>query len=266
MSGSIFSETNNSIIAILYISSSPSRSLKSPPPPRRRSCESRSFPPGRDVLHLPALRDVDDGRIELLLDAVLALHVVAADLAVLQRLVKGVHRRDGGDALETEVLARHNHDEQTEQKPEDDPDENVPPMVPIVAHSRQRARNGPRAHQTLQPRFQKQRPVQQTVLQVPLCAMQQKANTFVQNKNKKTKKKQNSRVTRICTMSPTFRTVFIWKKKNARGNRSVIYFHQSSLALFCFCFFFLILKRVTLISENLFRGSLVFVYAVARVP
>jgi len=135
-----------------------------------RTTLSRSFPPGRDVLQLPAFRDVDDGRIEQLLGV--ALDVVTA---VLQGLVKGVRRR--GIALETEVPAWYRHDEQAEQKPEDVADDDVPPVMPVVAHSGQRAQYGPHPHQALQPRFQKQRPIRQTVLQVPLCAMQ-KANTF----------------------------------------------------------------------------------------
>lgn len=110
---------------------------------------SRSFPPGRDVLQLSVLRGVDDGRVEQFLDILLALHVVATDLAVLQGLVKGVRRRDIGGALETEVLARHHHDEQAEQESEDVAGENVPPVVPVVAHSAHRTRNGPYAHQAL---------------------------------------------------------------------------------------------------------------------
>lgn len=149
---------------------------------------SRSFPPGRNVLHLPALRDVDDGGIEQLLGALLALHVVAADLAVLQGLVKGVRRRDGdvgGGAIETEVPARHGHDEQTEQEAENVAGENVPPMVPVVAHPGQRARNGPYAYQALQPRLQKQRPIRQTVLQVPLRADATQQKAFLQDERKK---------------------------------------------------------------------------------
>lgn len=171
----------------IYVLPPPSRSQSRPPEIVIYVNVTRSFPPGRDVLHLSALRGVDDGRIEQFLGTRLALHVVATDLAVLQGLVKGVRRRDiGGDAPETEVPARHHHDEEAEEEPEDVAGENVPPVVPVVAHSGHRTRNGPHAHQALQPRFQKQRPIRQTVLQVPLCAMRQKGFSFLQDEKKKT--------------------------------------------------------------------------------
>lgn len=123
--------------------------------------------PGRDVSHLTALRDINDGGIEHL-DAVLMLFLEVADLAVLQGLVKGVRRlRDSDDipdTPETEVTAVDQHDEEAEQKAESVAGENVPPVVSIVAHSGHRTHHGPHGHQALQPRFQKQRPIRQTVL------------------------------------------------------------------------------------------------------
>lgn len=136
----------------------------------RAASASRSFSPSSGVLHLPALRDVDDGGIEQLRGVLLAVHVVAADLAVLQGLVKGVRRDGEVGGGEAEVPARHHHDEQAEQEPEDVAGENVPPVVPVVAHPGHRAHDGPHAHQALQPRLHEQRPARQTVLQVPLCA------------------------------------------------------------------------------------------------
>lgn len=99
----------------------------------------------------------------------LALFLEAADLTVLQGLVKGVRRlRDsddiGADTPETEVTAVDQHDEEAEQKAESVAGENVPPVVSVVAHSGHRTHHGPHGHQALQPRFQKQRPIRQTVL------------------------------------------------------------------------------------------------------
>lgn len=92
----------------------------------------------------------------------LALFLEATDLAVLQRLVKGVRRLCDGDnigAPETEVTAVDQHDEEAEQKAESVAGENVPPVVSVVAHSGHRTHHGPHGHQALQPRFQKQRPI-----------------------------------------------------------------------------------------------------------
>lgn len=129
------------------------------------------FPPnpGRDVPHFTVLRDIDGGGIEQLLDAVLALFFVA-DLAVLQGLIQSLRpfRDIGADTSETEVTAVDQHDEETKQKTESIAGEDVPPVVPVVAYSGHRACHGPHRHQALQPRFQKQRPIRQTVLQVPL--------------------------------------------------------------------------------------------------
>lgn len=127
---------------------------------------------GRDVLHLSALRDIDDGRIEQLFHAVLALLVeAAADLAVLQGFVKsGDGDVAGADSSEAEVTAGNQDDEQTEEKSKSVAGENVPPVMSVVAHSGHRTRHGPHGRQALQPRFQKQRPIRQTVLQIPLCA------------------------------------------------------------------------------------------------
>lgn len=104
----------------------------------------------------------------------LMLFLETANLAVLQGLVKGVRclRDDddiGADTPEAEVTAGHQDDEETEQKTESIAGKYVPPVVPIVAHSGHRTRHGPHGCQALQPRFQKQRPIRQTVLQVPLC-------------------------------------------------------------------------------------------------
>lgn len=108
---------------------------------------------GHDGVHLATLRDIDDGGIEEFFEALLALRLVegSADLAVLQRLVKGVRRlRDGddigADTPETEVTAGDQRDEETEQKPDSVAGENVPPVMPVVAHSGHRTRHGPHGH------------------------------------------------------------------------------------------------------------------------
>lgn len=145
---------------------------------------------GRDVFHLTAFRDINDGRIEQLFDTVLTLLLEAADLAVLQRLVKGVHRLWNDDDIganipEAEVTAGDQDDKETEQKAENVAGEYVPPMMSVVAHPGHRTRHGPHGYQALQPRFQKQRPIRQTVLQIPLCDTYK--NTFL----KRGKKRKN---------------------------------------------------------------------------
>lgn len=85
---------------------------------------------------------------------------LTADLAVLQGLIENVRPfRDGADTSEAEVTAVDQHDEETEQKAENVAGENVPPVVPVIAHSGHRTHHGPHRHQALQPWFQKQRPI-----------------------------------------------------------------------------------------------------------
>lgn len=145
---------------------------------------------GHDVFHLAAFRDINDGGIEKLFDTVLTLLLETADLAVLQGLVKGVHHLwdddddIGADMPEAEVTAGDQDDEETEQKAKSVAGEYVPPVVSVVAHPGHRTRHGPHGYQALQPRFQKQRPIRQTVLQVPLCGACKSAFLKKEKKNR----------------------------------------------------------------------------------
>jgi len=77
---------------------------------------------------------------------VLLRFIEVDDLTIFQRFLESVPRSgDVRDAFETKMPAGYHHNKQTEQKPHDIADEHVPPVMPVIYQSGQRAYHRPNA-------------------------------------------------------------------------------------------------------------------------